>query len=52
MRLVGPNLGGPYAKAFVEVGWELRLNGTEGMGRVFFCTHQPSNGLIHPDLST
>lgn len=38
MQLLGPNLGEPHTKAFGDGLFELRLKGTEGIGRVFFCT--------------
>ena len=38
MIALGPNLGEPHTKAFGEGLFELRLKGTEGIARVFFCT--------------
>ena len=38
MIALGPNLGEPHTKAFGEGFFELRLKGTEGIARVFFCT--------------
>ena len=38
MVVLGPNLGEPHTKAFGEGLFELRLKGTEGIARVFFCT--------------
>jgi phage-related protein len=38
MVALGPNLGEPHTKAFGEGLFELRLKGTEGIARVFFCT--------------
>ena len=38
MMALGPNLGEPHTKAFGEGLFELRLNGAEGIARVFFCT--------------
>ncbi len=38
MVALGPNLGESYTKAFRKGLFELRLQGTEGSARVFFCT--------------
>ena len=38
MVALGPNLGEPHTKAFGDGLFELRLKGTEGIARVFFCT--------------
>ena len=38
MVVLGPNLGEPHTKAFGAGLFELRLKGTEGIARVFFCT--------------
>ena len=38
MVAIGPNLGEPHTKAFGDGLFELRLNGAEGIARVFFCT--------------
>ena len=38
MIALGPNLGEPHTKAFGDGLFELRLKGTEGIARVFFCT--------------
>jgi len=38
MVALGPNLGEPHTKAFGNGLFELRLNGAEGIARVFFCT--------------
>jgi phage-related protein len=38
MVALGPNLGEPHTKAFGNGLFELRLKGTEGIARVFFCT--------------
>ena len=38
MAVLGPNLGEPHTKAFGGGLFELRLKGTEGIARVFFCT--------------
>ena len=38
MVALGPNLGEPHTKAFGDGLFELRLNGAEGIARVFFCT--------------
>jgi phage-related protein len=38
MVALGPNLGEPHTKAFVEGLFEMRLKGAEGIARVFFCT--------------
>lgn len=37
MQTVGPNLGEPHSKAFGGGLFELRLKGTEGIARVFYC---------------
>ena len=37
MVVLGPNLGTPHTKAFGDSLFELRLKGTEGIARVFFC---------------
>lgn len=34
----GPNLGLPYTRAMGDGLFEIRARGTEGIGRVFFCT--------------
>lgn len=38
MQTFGPNLGEPHTEAFGNGLFELRLKGTEGIARVFFCT--------------
>ena len=38
MVALGPNLGEPHTKAFGDGLFELRLKGSEGIARVFFCT--------------
>ena len=38
MVALGPNLGAPHTKAVGDGLFELRLKGTEGIARVFFCT--------------
>jgi phage-related protein len=38
MLALGPNLGEPHTKAFGDGLFELRLKGSEGIARVFFCT--------------
>ncbi len=38
MTVFGPNLGEPHTKAFGSGLFELRLKGSEGIARVFFCT--------------
>lgn len=38
MVVLGPNLGAPHTKAFGQGLFELRLKGSEGIARVFFCT--------------
>ena len=38
MVALGPNLGEPHTKAFGGGLFELRLKGSEGIARVFFCT--------------
>ncbi len=38
MLVFGPNLGEPHTKAFGNGLFELRLKGSEGIVRVFFCT--------------
>ncbi len=38
MVAVGPNLGEPHTKAMSQGLFELRLKGTEGIARVFYCT--------------
>jgi phage-related protein len=38
MVAVGPNLGEPHTKAMNQGLFELRLKGTEGIARVFYCT--------------
>jgi phage-related protein len=38
MIALGPNLGEPHTKALGDGLFELRLKGTEGIARVFFCT--------------
>lgn len=34
----GPNLGLPYTRAMGDGLFEIRVRGTEGIGRAFFCT--------------
>ena len=38
MEALGPNLGEPHTKAFGHGLFELRLKGTEGIARIFYCT--------------
>lgn len=38
MLAVGPNLGEPHTKAIKGGLFELRLKGSEGIARVFYCT--------------
>lgn len=38
MRIVGANLGEPHTKALSDGLFELRLKGSEGIARVFYCT--------------
>lgn len=38
MRIVGANLGKLHTKALSEGLFELRLKGSEGIARVFYCT--------------
>ncbi len=38
MVAVGPHLGEPHTKAFGGGLFELRLKGSEGIARVFYCT--------------
>lgn len=38
MLAIGPNLGEPHTKAMGSGLFELRLKGTEGIARVFYCT--------------
>lgn len=38
MLIVGSNLGEPHTKSFGDGLLELRLKGSEGVGRVFYCT--------------
>ena len=38
MIALGSNLGEPHTKAFGEGLFELRLKGTGGIARVFYCT--------------
>ena len=38
MRIVGANLGEPHTKAFGNGLFELRIKGSEGIARVFYCT--------------
>ena len=38
MVAVGPNLGEPHTKSMRDGLLELRLKGTEGIARVFYCT--------------
>lgn len=38
MRIVGANLGEPHTKALSNGLFELRLKGSEGIARVFYCT--------------
>lgn len=37
MVILGPNLGAPHTKAFGHGLFELRLKGSEGIARVFYC---------------
>ncbi len=37
MAISGPNLGMPYTKAMGDGLFEIRVRGSEGIGRVFFC---------------
>jgi len=38
MKEVGPNLGMPHTKAMGNGLFEIRLDGQEGIARVFYCT--------------
>jgi phage-related protein len=38
MVAVGPNLGEPHTKSMGDGLLELRLKGSEGIARVFYCT--------------
>ena len=38
MRIVGANLGEPHTKVLSDGLFELRLKGSEGIARVFYCT--------------
>jgi len=38
METVGANLGEPHTKAFGNGLFELRIKGSEGIARVFYCT--------------
>ena len=38
MKIVGANLGEPHTKAFGNGLFELRIKGSEGIARVFYCT--------------
>ena len=38
MTAVGANLGQPHTESFGDGLFELRLQGAEGIARVFFCT--------------
>jgi len=38
MKAQGPNLGMPYARPMGEGLYEIRAKGSEGHGRVFYCT--------------
>lgn len=38
MVAIGSDLGEPHTKSFGDGLCELRLKGSEGIGRVFFCT--------------
>jgi phage-related protein len=38
MEIVGANLGEPHTKAFGNGLFELRIKGSEGIARVFYCT--------------
>lgn len=38
MIIFGANLGEPHTKAFGKGLFELRLKGSEGIARVFYCT--------------
>lgn len=38
MLAIGPNLGEPHTKAIKGGLFELRLKGSEGIARVFYCT--------------
>jgi phage-related protein len=39
MTVFGPDLGMPHTRAMGHELFELRMKSTEGIGRVFFCTH-------------
>lgn len=38
MKQFGPNLGMPHSRTMGDGLFELRLKGTEGIARVFYCT--------------
>ncbi len=38
IKSIGPNLGEPHTEAFGNGLFELRLKGSEGIARVFYCT--------------
>lgn len=38
MLAIGPNLGEPHTKAIKDGLFELRLKGSEGIARIFYCT--------------
>ena len=38
MQAIGPNLGEPHTKAIKNGLFELRLKGSEGIARIFYCT--------------
>lgn len=38
MLAIGPNLGEPHTKAIRDGLFEMRLKGSEGIARVFYCT--------------
>lgn len=40
MKAHGPNLGMPYTRPMGDGLYEIRARGTEGQGRVFYCTVQ------------
>lgn len=37
MLAIGPNLGEPHTKAIKNGLFELRLKGSEGIARIFYC---------------
>ena len=43
MMNYGPNIGMPHTKALRQGLFELRLNGKEGIARVFFCAFAKKN---------